>query len=95
MSGFFFKRTSAPSINESDEARTLAAVPMDSLRAQAITASAIFAMLVSKGVLTAREASEYMKEIGTVLERDVGGGTGRAAGDMLQSYGEALLAAGK
>jgi hypothetical protein len=51
-------------------------------------------MLVSKGVISAEEAAEYMAEIGLVLERDVEGPLGAEAGTMLRSYGRALAAAG-
>jgi hypothetical protein len=59
-----------------------------------MTTSAIFAMLVSKGILSAAEASEYMREIGAVLERDVNGRVGKVAGRFIESYGSALGVAG-
>ena len=63
------------------------------LEAQSITASAIFAMLVSKGILSAREAGEFMREIQSVLERDVKSPIGATAGKMLGAYGQALITA--
>jgi hypothetical protein len=63
------------------------------IEAQSITASAIFAMLVSKGVLSAVEAADYMREIGDALRRDVAGPAGDLAGRTLGTYGEALAAA--
>jgi polyhydroxyalkanoate synthesis regulator phasin len=60
---------------------------------QSITASAIFAILVSKGVMSAQEAAGYMADVAKVLERDVKSELGAKAGDMLGSYGKALVAA--
>ena len=60
---------------------------------QSITASAIFAILVSKGVMRADEAAGYMADVAKVLERDVKSELGAKAGHMLGSYGEALVAA--
>ena len=105
MSNFFFNRqpTQTRSRDDllgggrTDNGRPDEAMP-DTLRAvveaQSITDSAIFAMLVSKGILPADEAAEYMREIGAVLGRDVAAPAGPLAGQMLASYGEALIAAG-
>jgi hypothetical protein len=96
MSGFLFnRRTSqedtkvAPAAPAPDTERLL----KDAGQVQAITAAAIFATLVSKGILSAEEAAELMTEIGEVIHRDVGGKLGASAGDTLRSYGSALLAA--
>ena len=104
MSNFFFSRQ--PTIRSRDDAPTgarthngLAPEPglPETLRAvveaQSITASAIFAMLVSKGLVSAEEAADYMREIGAVLRRDVAAPAGPLAGGMLASYGQALIAA--
>lgn len=96
MSGFLFNRPAArdksgdppPSKSEVDQA--VKAV----LDAQSITASAIFALLVSKGVLSAGEAAEYMRDIGEALGRDVEGPLGTRAGESIRAYGEALARAG-
>ena len=105
MSNFFFNRQptqtrgrdGVPTGAGTENGPPVEAMP-DSLRAvveaQSITASAIFAMLVSKGILSADEAAEYMREIGAVLGRDVAAPAGPLAGKMLASYGEALIAAG-
>jgi glycyl-tRNA synthetase alpha subunit len=96
MSGFLFGRHQQQSGPKEDTAaaaaleRAAAAL----LEAQSITASAIFALLVSKGVLSAAEAAGYMREIGEVLARDVPAPHGAEAGARLASYGEALSAAG-
>ena len=94
MSNFLFNRSPAPATRpqEGPSPATLAAATRDIARVQSITASAIFAMLVSKGVLSATEAAEYMGEIGRALERDVGAPVGADAGRMLASYGQALIA---
>jgi hypothetical protein len=94
MSGFLFTRRAAPEENVAP-APAKAEVPTGAAQVHAITASAIFAMLVSKGILSAGEAAEYMEEIGLVLERDVEGSLGAEAGTMLRSYGRALAAAGE
>lgn len=65
------------------------------IEVQSITTSAIFAMLVSKGVLSAEEAAGYMSEIAAVLARDVAAPAGAEAGAMLDRYSEALAAAGR
>jgi hypothetical protein len=105
MSNFFFNRQ-PPSSRSRDNARSgarthngvtaeegLSEALRGVVEAQSITASAIFAMLVSKGVLSADEAADYMREIGAVLRRDVTAPAGPAAGSLLASYGEALIAA--
>jgi chaperone required for assembly of F1-ATPase len=95
MSSFLFNRRPAPEnqaepSRQPDAASSLAALA----QAQSITASAIFAMLVSKGVLSPQEAAQYMNELASVLQRDVGGTVGAQAADTLASYAEALVAAG-
>ncbi len=60
---------------------------------QSITTSAIFAMLVSKGVMTATEAAQYMADIAQVLARDVRHPIGAASAQALERYGRALAAA--
>ena len=103
MSSFFFGRqpassrthngaSSPPSGGDSAEP-ALPDVVRATIEAQSITASAIFAMLVSKGVLSAAEAADYMREIGDALRRDVAGSAGELAGRTLGAYGEALAAA--
>ncbi|PSJ42966.1 hypothetical protein [Allosphingosinicella deserti] len=64
------------------------------IEVQSITTSAIFAMLVSKGVLSPAEAAGYMSEIAAVLDRDVASSVGTDAATMLDRYGQALVAAG-
>lgn len=95
MSGFLFNRR--PASEERDAVsppQPPSQLPTQALlQTQAITASAIFAMLVSKGVLSAAEAAEYMGDIAAVLERDVEGELGASAGKMLRSYGQAIVAA--
>lgn len=93
MSGFLFRRRPAPSETPAalEDCRSASAAI---LKVQAITASAIFALLVSKGVVSADEAADYMKEIGSAWARDVGGEIGANAGLMLESYGQALVDAG-
>jgi hypothetical protein len=98
MSSFLFGRNSA-SERSRDGARErggepdVAAALKAMVEVQSITASAIFAILVSKGVLTAEEAATYMADVARVLERDVKSDIGAKAGAMLGSYGEALAAA--
>lgn len=93
MSGFLFNRGDKASQDRRDAdeqtARTIEAV----LDAQSMTASAIFALLVMKGVITAEEAGRYMEEIAEALGRDVPL-VGERAGERLASYGAALRAAG-
>ena len=98
MSSFLFGRNSA-SERSRDGARErggdpeVAAALQAMVEVQSITASAIFAILVSKGVLSAEEAAGYMADVAKVLERDVKSELGAKAGKMLGSYGEALVAA--
>ena len=96
MNRFFFSRSpssdtegEAPSKPQQATEEALKAL----VEVQSITASAIFAALVSKGVLTSREAAEYMGEIAQALEIDVTAPIGSAAARMLRSYGFALAAA--
>jgi hypothetical protein len=94
MSSFLFGRqrgSDAPQ-GEAPDAGA-AALAQAALDIQSITTSAIFAMLVSKGVMPAEEAAEYMAEIAQVLARDVQHPQGAAAGQKLARYGEALVAA--
>jgi hypothetical protein len=93
MSSFLFGRHQQPKKEEQDGAaldRATAAL----LETQSITSSAIFALLVVKGVLSAEEAADYMREIAAVLARDVPAPLGADAGRSLASYGQALVAAG-
>jgi hypothetical protein len=95
MSGFLFNRqqtkekSADPSPSKAEVDWAVEAV----LDAQSITASAIFALLVSKGVLSAGEAAAYMRDIGEVLRRDVKGPLGSRAGKAIAAYGEALVQA--
>ena len=104
MSNFFFNRQ--PMTRSRDDApagsrthngqppeQVLSATLRAVVEAQSITASAIFAMLVSKGILSSEEAADYMREIGAALRRDVAAPAGPLAAGMLASYGEALIAA--
>ena len=98
MSSYLFSRQPASSrILQGSTARPDTELP-GALRGiveiQSITASAIFAMLVSKGVLSADEAAGYMREIGAALAADVRTPAGELAGKMLHAYGDALAAAG-
>ena len=96
MSGFLFNRRAAPEeMPAPAPAAPKADVPSGAAQVQAITASAIFALLVSKGIISAEEAADYMAEIGLALQRDVEGPLGAEAGTMLRSYGTALAAAGE
>jgi hypothetical protein len=96
MSGFLFnRRATTEEIPAPAPPAPRAEVATGAAQVQAITASAIFAMLVSKGIISAEEAAEYMSEIGLVLERDVEGPLGAEAGTLLRSYGRALVAAGE
>ena len=95
MSRFFFSRSSesetadqAPAPPRQDRQEDLKAL----VEVQSITASAIFAALVSKGLLTPNEAAEYMGEVAQALEIDVAAPVGSAAARMLRSYGYALSA---
>ena len=96
MSGFLFGRQQAQ--EKSDGAAGLTRNDLDravkaAVDAQSITTSAIFALLVSKGVLSAREAADYMREIGSVLRREIEAPLGREAGEALNAYGDALVQA--
>jgi hypothetical protein len=95
MSSFLFnRRTASEERQPSSPEQPFAQIDAEGiLQAQAITASAIFAMLVSKGVLSADEAADYMGEIASVLRRDVDAPLGATAGNMLSRYGQALVAA--
>ncbi len=97
MSRFFFGRSpsSGPSADPTEEGDEVAGALRSLIQIQSITASAIFAKLVSKGVLTADEAADYMSEIAQALEIDVRSSLGADAASMLRSYGRALSAAGK
>lgn len=98
MSRFFFKSStdSEPARDLKPEEQNEVANALNALiEIQSITASAIFAKLVSKGVLTADEAADYMGEIAQVLEIDVRAPAGASAANMLRSYGQALSAAEK
>jgi len=94
MTGFLFNRQQkdkcgAPSPSRQEMDQAVQAV----LDAQSITASAIFALLVSKGVLSAGEAGQYMRDIGQVLGRDVRGPLGKRAGASMRAFGDALIEA--
>jgi hypothetical protein len=91
MSGFLFNRQ--PSDKKADPAAPLADAVQAVVQAQSITASAIFAMLVAKGVISAGEAALYMGEIAEALERDVPAPAGPQAGETLAQYARALVAA--
>ena len=91
MSGFLFNRQpQAPKAQADQEIqRSLRAL----MEAQSVTASAIFAMLVSKGVLTGAEAADYMQELGQALARDIESPITDEAAQTLATYAEALRAA--
>lgn len=96
MSRFFFDRRPAseplaePSKHEPrNDERAIKAV----MEVQSITASAIFAVLVDKGVLTAGEAAAHMTAIAEALEFDVRSPHAADAADTLRSYAGALSAA--
>jgi hypothetical protein len=97
MSSFLFSRQPASAKTHNGATAPRDAELPDALRGiveiQSITASAIFAMLVSKGVLSADEAADYMREIGAALASDVRSPAGALAGKMLRAYGDALAAA--
>ena len=100
MSRFFFSRPPEPETAAAPERRTgtrdeLSEAVRAVAQIQSITASAIFAVLVSKGVLSADEAAAHMGEIAEALEIDVRSPPAAAAADMLRSYGRALSAAGR
>ena len=94
MSGFLFNRRTT-----SDETKPAPAPPSpdklleDAGQAQGITAAAIFAALVGKGILAADEAAGLMGEIADVIEREVDGELGASAGRTLRSYRRALMTA--
>ena len=98
MSRFFFSRPADPETSLAEERPDPGEEVRDALNAlariQAITASAVFATLVSKGVLTADEAATHMREIAGALEVDVSSPLAAGVADMLRSYGRALSAAG-
>ena len=98
MSSFLFSRSTPPA-NEKVAApvtkEDLASLSTAIAEAQAITSSAIFALLVSKGILSAKEASEYMVGIGDALSRDVEPPVGVAVANVLRSYAAALNQADK
>lgn len=93
MGRLFFSRSSHPEPVRPDppasplEFESIAAAM---LKAQSITASAIFAALVGKGVLTADEAGAHMREIAQALAIDVPSPIGKDASRMLDSYRRAL-----
>lgn len=100
MSRFFFSRPAEPDAGVAPEQRAdrgdaLGGELKALAEVQSITASAIFAVLVSKGVLTAEEAAAHMAEIAAALESDVGSPAAERASTMLRSYGRALSAAGR
>ena len=98
MSRFFFDRrpgseplAAPPAPEPRAEAGALKAL----VQVQSITASAIFAILVSKGVLSADEAAAHMAELAEALELDVKSAHAADAAEMLRSYGSALSAAAR
>ena len=98
MSSFLFGRNHASERSREGAASgaggpDVAASLQAMVEIQSITTSAIFAILVSKGVMSAQEAAGYMADVAKVLERDVKSELGAKAGDMLGSYGKALVAA--
>ena len=97
MSGFLFSRRASA---DSPSPAPTAPPPTDQLlsdsgQAQAITAAAIFAALVSKGIVSAEEAAQLMGEIGMAIEQEVGGALAASANRTLDQYGQALLSADK
>ena len=94
MSAFLFpRRTTQDAPNPAPAARKPDRLPAEAGQAQAITTAAIFAMLVSKGILSGEEADKLMNELGEALQREVGGELGDSAGNTLRLYGRALKAA--
>jgi hypothetical protein len=96
MSRFFFDRKPAEPFSEPappPKPRTDESAVKALMEVQSITASAIFAMLVGKGVLTAAEAAEHMAEIADALELDVRSPHAIHAAETLRSYAGALSAA--
>lgn len=99
MSRFFFSRPESTQTDVApggrpDDGREVRDALAALAQIQSITASAIFAALVSKGVLTPDEAAAYMGEIAGALEIDVASPVAADAADVLRSYGRALSAAG-
>ncbi len=72
MSRFFFDRRASEPLAEPSppQPRTDERAIKALMEVQSITASAIFAALVSKGVLTAGEAAAHMAEIAEVLDEE-------------------------
>lgn len=94
MSGFIFsRRTSETSDPAPAPAPRNDQLLKDAGQAQSITAAAIFAALVSKGILSAAEAAQLMRELGMAIEQEVGGELAASANRTLDQYGQALLAA--
>ena len=96
MSRFFFDRRASEPLAEPappPQPRTDESAIRALMEVQSITASAIFAALVGKGVLTAGEAAAHMAEIADVLELDVRSPHAAHAADTLRSYAGALSAA--
>ena len=100
MSRFFFARSAAADLTREQEAdgqvqlKSLASALME---AQSVTVAAIFAALVGKGVFTAAEASDHMREIARALKIDVRSstdmGVGSTGSHLLESYARALTVA--
>jgi hypothetical protein len=94
MNSFLFGRQRGQDIPQSEPRESEAeAIARAANEIQSITTSAIFALLVSKGVLTATEAADYMADIAQVLASDVRHPQGAKSGQELQRYGQALVAA--
>lgn len=95
MSRFFFDRrpASEPLADTAPAPRTDDRAVKAMMEVQSITASAIFAVLVDKGVLTASEAAAHMSAIAEALEFDVRSAHAAHAADTLRSYAGALSAA--
>ena len=94
MSGFIFSRRTPEAATPAPAAAPQTdQLSKDAGQAQSITAAAIFAALVSKGILSAAEAAQLMREIGMAIEQEVGGELAASASRTLDQYGQALLAA--
>jgi hypothetical protein len=93
MNSFLFGRQRGPDAPQEPQEPEAEAMAQAALDIQSVTTSAIFAVLVSKGVMSATEAAEYMADIAQVLARDVRHPQGAAAGRKLERYGKALVAA--
>jgi hypothetical protein len=94
MNSFLFGRQRGQDVPQAEPQDSGAeALAQAALEIQSITTSAIFAVLVSKGVMTAAEAADYMADIGRVLARDVPYPHGATSGQKLERYGQALVAA--